>query len=295
VTACNNSGVWNEAGATLDFSIAPAYYQTRWFQGLCLLAAILIGWALYHLRMRQVAKSMSARFDERLAERTRVARELHDTLLQTIQGSKFIADGVLLDPTNDPTRLRSTLEKLSGSLDLAVQEARGALNSLRASTTQKNDLAAAFREVMDECRRDTCMETSLHLSGNAKDMHPVARDEVYRIGYEAIRNACMHSQAKQLDVALTYAQDLTLRVLDNGVGMDAVVLDKGRDGHFGLHGMRERAARIGGKLTLVSSQNAGTEVTLLVPGRAIFRKPTPSPLERFKAAVRGKDRDSRPD
>src|SRR5262249_41369281 len=89
VTACNNSGVWNEGGTTLDFSIAPAYYQTRWFQGLCLVAAILIGWALYHLRVRQVANSISARFDERLGERTRVARELHDTLLQTIQGSKF--------------------------------------------------------------------------------------------------------------------------------------------------------------------------------------------------------------
>src|SRR5215472_15240297 len=294
VTACNNSGVWNEAGTTLDFSIAPAYYQTRWFQALCLLAAILIGWALYHLRVRHVANSMSARFDERLAERTRVARELHDTLLQTIQGSKFIADGVLLDPSNDPTRLRGTLERLSGSLHLAVEEARGALNSLRASTTQKNDLAASFREVMEECKRDTCMETSMRLSGTTKDMHPVAREEVYRIGYEAIRNACMHSQAKQLDVALTYARDLTLSVRDNGIGMDPVVVSKGKDGHFGLHGMRERAARIGAKLTLVSSQNAGTEMTLLVPGRSIFRKPGTSPLEKLKAALKGQDRPSRP-
>jgi signal transduction histidine kinase len=98
---------------------------------------------------------------------------------------------------------------------------------------------------MDECRKDSCMETSLRLSGDTNDMHPVARDEVYRIGYEAIRNACMHSLAKRLDEGLTYARDLTLRVRDNGIGMDPVVLDKGKDGHFGLHGMRERAARIG--------------------------------------------------
>ena len=242
------------------------------------------------MRVRQVARAMRDRFDERLGERTRVARELHDTLLQTIQGSNIIADGALLDPSNDPTRLRGTLEKLSGLLHLAVDEARGALNSLRASTTQKNDLAASFHEVMEECKRDICMETSMHLSGRTKDMHPVARDEVYRIGFEAIRNACLHSQAKQLDVALTYARDLTLRVRDNGIGMDAVVLDKGRDGHFGLHGMRERAARIGGKLTIVSSQNSGTEMTLLVPGRNIFRKPGVSPLEKLRAAFKGHDR-----
>ena len=122
----------------------------------------------------------------------------------------------------------------------------------------------------------------------------MAREEVYRIGYEAIRNACKHSQAKQLDVALTYARDLTLRVRDNGIGMDPLVVSKGKDGHFGLHGMRERAARIGAKLTLVSSQNAGTEMTLLVPGRSIFRKPGTGLFEKLKAALKGQDRPSRP-
>ena len=296
VAACNNSGVWNEAGATLDFSIAPVYYQTRWFQVLCLLAAIVIGWALYRLRVRQVANAMGARFDERLAERTCVARELHDTLLQTVQGSKFIVDGVLMDPSNDPAPpIRRALEKLSGSLRQATQEAREALNTLRASTIQKNDLAEALREAIEDCRRDTGMETSLHLSGDAKDMHPVAREEVYRIGYEAIRNACAHSQAKRLQVNLTYGRDLTLRVKDNGVGIDPLVADKGKDGHFGLHGMRERATRIGGKLTLVSSHGSGTKILLVVPGRNIFRKPGVSPLEKIKAALKGHDRPSSPD
>jgi len=103
-------------------------------------------------------------------------------------------------------------------------------------------------------------------------MHPIARDEIYHIGYEAIRNACEHSSANELEIALTYAQDLTLRVSDNGRGIEATVLTEGKKGHFGLQGMRERAERIGSKLTLVSSPDSGTEMTLVVPGNVIFRK-----------------------
>jgi signal transduction histidine kinase len=107
-------------------------------------------------------------------------------------------------------------------------------------------------------------------------MHPIVRDEIYRIGYEAIRNASMHSEASRLAVELRYADDLTLRVSDNGSGIDPVIADRGKDGHFGLQGMQERAARIGGNLTLESSSNSGTEIRLVVPGRIIFRKTTPA-------------------
>jgi signal transduction histidine kinase len=101
-------------------------------------------------------------------------------------------------------------------------------------------------------------------------MHPIVRDEIFRISYEAIRNACAHSMSTQLEVGLNYSQELTVRVRDNGVGIDPAVLEKGKQGHFGLQGMRERAARIGSKLTVVSSPSAGTEVTLVVPGRIVF-------------------------
>ena len=290
VAACNNSGVWNEAGAAFDFSIAPAYYQTRWFQFLCVLGAILVGWELYRLRVRRVVGAISARFDERLAERARVARELHDTLLQTVMGSKYVVDGVLLDPSNDPLRMRRALEKLSGSLDLATHEARNAVNTLRASTVQKNDLAEALREAIEDCRRDPSMEASLYLSGDAKDMHPVVREEVYRIGLEAVRNACKHSQTARLEVSLSYGRDLTLCVSDIGIGIDPRVVDKGKEGHVGLHSMRERAARIGGKLTMVSSQASGTKITVVVPGNHIFRKPGASLLEKLREIVTGQDR-----
>lgn len=117
------------------------------------------------------------------------------------------------------------------------------------------------------------MAVKFSVTGDSREMHPVVRDEVYRIGYEAIRNACLHSAATQLEIELTYGQDLALRVTDNGVGIDSIVVDRGKNGHFGLQGMRERAIRIGGKLTLVSSSASGTEIKFAVPGEIIFQKP----------------------
>jgi signal transduction histidine kinase len=119
------------------------------------------------------------------------------------------------------------------------------------------------------------VEVSFSVVGDAKELHPIVRDEVYRIGYEAIRNACTHSGASRLEVELGYADNLTLRVSDNGTGIDPAIADRGKDGHFGLQGMRERAARIGGKLTLGSSSNVGTEIKLIVPNGIVFRKTTP--------------------
>ena len=209
VIASNNDGVWNEKGATLDFSIAPAWFQTRWFLGLCVLSGAFLIWALYRLRVQQIRKSLSARFDERLAERTRMARELHDTFLQTLQGSKLVADDAL-EKSSDPVQMRRAMEKLSGWLEEAVQEGRVALNSLRASITQKNDLAEAFERATEECLLVGPVEVSFSVTGQAKEMHPVVRDELYRVGYEAIRNACAHSRGSRLEVGLKYGHDLTL-------------------------------------------------------------------------------------
>jgi signal transduction histidine kinase len=115
------------------------------------------------------------------------------------------------------------------------------------------------------------MEVSLQVAGQAREMHPVVRDEVYRIGYEAVRNACVHSQATELRVELSYGQDLCLRISDNGAGIPADILQRGKPGHFGLQGMRERAARIMGKLSVESSAGPGTAITLTVPGGIIYR------------------------
>ena len=269
VIASNNDGVWNEHGAALTFTVAPAWYQTSWFRCLCIVAGTFVVWTLYRLRLRKVANALGARFDERLAERTRIARDLHDTFLQTVQGSKLVADHAL-ERSTDPDRMRQSLEQLSDWLTRAIQEGRAALNSLRTSTTQRNDLADALRRVTENDFVPRSMAVKFLVVGEAREMHPIVRDEVYRIGYEAIRNACLHSSATQLEIELRYSQELTMRVLDNGVGIDPAIAVEGRDGHFGLQGMRERAARIGGTLTMKTS-GSGTEIRLVVPGGVIFQ------------------------
>jgi signal transduction histidine kinase len=270
VIACNNDGIWNEQGALLAFSVAPAWYQTNWFRLLSFITGLFALWVLYRLRLRKIATAMSTLFDERLAERTRIARELHDTLLQTIQGSKMVADDAL-EQSADPVRLRRAVEQLSNWLGQAVNEGRAALNSLRSSTTEKNDLAEALQRAIETCRILGSVLPTFTKAGNSREMHPIVRDEVYRIGYEAIRNACMHSGGTHLDVELRYGHDLVVRVKDDGQGIAATIIAEGKEGHFGLHGMRERAVRIGAKLTIVSTANSGTEIVLMVPGDIAFR------------------------
>ena len=238
------------------------------------LGVVLAGLA-HRLRVRQISRQMSARFEERLAERTRVARELHDTFLQTVQGSKLVVDHALKDSSNHE-RVVKALEQLSKWLDQATEEGRTALNSLRSTTTQKNNLVESFRRAIDECSSGGSAEISFSVTGNPREVHPVVRDEIYRIGYEALRNACVHSGADRLEVTLEYAHDLTLRISDNGVGMEADVVEQGREGHFGLQGMRERAERIGGKFSIVSAANSGTVITLVVPGHMDLRPQRPT-------------------
>jgi signal transduction histidine kinase/streptogramin lyase len=270
VVARNDAGVWNEAGATLDFSIAPAWFQTRSFSAAMVIGLLLTATALYRIRVRQIATSMKARFDERLAERTRVARDIHDTLLQTVQGSKLVADHALKD-ASDHGQLVRAMEQVAVWLAQANEEGRAALNSLRGcSTSEPNDLADAFRRALDECRVRANMEVSLSVLGDGMDLHPVVLDEIYRIGYEAIGNAGRHSMGTAVNVRLEYAGDLTLRIRDDGVGVDPAVLEKGKDGHFGLRGMRERAERIGGRFAIETAPRSGTAVTLVVPGRVAY-------------------------
>jgi len=293
VIASNNDGVWNEDGASLNFTLTPAFSQTNLFRLLCVVSGVFIVCVIYQMRVLQISRAVGARFDERLAERTRMARDLHDTFLQTIQGSKLVADDAL-DLSADPIRMRRAMEQLSLWLGTATQEGQAALNFLRTATTQTNDLAEALRRATEDGLIPGSMAVAFSVVGDAKEMHPIVRDEIFRIGYEAIRNACTHSGASRLEIELRYARDLTLRVDDNGTGIDPAISDRGKDGHFGLRGMRERTARIGGKLTLMSSSNSGTEIKLVVPGRIIFRKMLGrrSLSTRIRALLRSRDQPS---
>ena len=270
VLACNNDGIWNELGASLVFNVAPAWFQTTWFRVLWVTSALILLWGIYQLRVRSLAKAIGARFDERLDERTRMALELHDTFLQTVQGSKMVADDAL-DPASDQLRMRHALERLSLWLGQAVNEGRAALHALRVSTTERNHLAEFLDRTAREHSQRSTISVALTVIGDAKDLHPIVRDEIARIAEEAIRNACLHSKANQLSIELHYARDLTLSITDNGIGIDPDVVEMGKAGHFGLQGMRERSARIQAKITMKSTLNAGTEMILRVPGNVVYR------------------------
>ena len=293
VIACNNDGIWNTEGATIAFSVAPAWYQTTWFKVVVMMFAVFVTWVIYRLRVEQVAGSIRSRFDERLAERTRLARELHDTFLQTIQGSKMIADDAL-DSNPDLPRMRHTMGQLSAWLGQATQEGRAALNSLRTSTLERDGLARALRHSTEVEVLPSSMAVAFYVTGEAKEIHPIVRDEVYRIGHEAIHNSLVHSKASRLEVELKYAQDLSVRVKDNGIGIDPAVLEKGKEGHFGITGMKERAARIGGKLIMVSSPS-GTEITVVVPSEIALRTVRTTRFERFVSLFKGVGRQIGPD
>ena len=267
VKSCNNDGVWNERGAEFVFVIAPAWYQAIWFRSFSLVLAIFLGYLFYLFRLRQYDSTVRMRFNERLEERTRIARDLHDTLLQTIQGSKLVADGVQ-DYLDDPPRARRTLITLSRWLSQAMDEGRAALESLR-STAQAEELSEALRHAAETSAPDS-MQVSFIIRGKAVVMHPVARDEVYRVALEAIRNACIHSRASLLTIELHFGRDFMIKVNDNGRGFNPNLVHSGKPGHFGISGMKERASRIGARVSFATASGNGTGFCLVVPGRVIF-------------------------
>jgi signal transduction histidine kinase len=271
VMARNNSGVWNTEGASLDFSIAPAYYQTFWFRALCLAAFLGLLWTLHQLRLRRLAREFNMRLEERVNERTRIARDLHDTLLQSFHGLllRFQTVFMLL-----PDRVMEAKERLASAIDQAAQaitEGRDAVQDLRSSASVTNDLAAAIgalgQELATQENGNYRPVFQIDVEGATRDLHPILRDEVYRIAAEALRNAFRHAQARQVEVEIDYGErELRLHVRDDGKGIDAKILQgETPAGHFGLHGMRERAESGGGRLEVWSELDSGTEVELSIP------------------------------
>ena len=269
VTACNNSGVWNSQGAALSFTILPAWYQTVWFGLFALLALALLCYALYRHRMRQYVAAMRERFNERLDERTQIARNLHDTLLQTIQGSKMVADQARSD-LSDPGKTEKYLNRLSEWLDRASHEGRAALESLRVTNAGTVDLAESIQRGIEELQIKCEIAISFLVRGTPCKIHPVVRQEIFMIAYEAIGNACRHSGGQNVAVQLSYEGGVGLSIVDDGQGIDEQTLKSGKSGRFGLTGMRERAQRIHATLNILSSPGKGTKVALIVPGKMIF-------------------------
>ena len=276
VAASNNSGVWNEAGTTLEFSIAPAYYQTSWFAALLVIATAALLWEAYRLRVAHIARQFDRTLDARVSERTRIARDLHDTLLQSFHGVLLRLHTVsqLLDsrPTVAQEMLDSTIKQVAD----AVTEGRDAVQGLRSSTIERNDLALAISALGAELTGPTAATSDRHSMSPSKarreELHPILRDEIYKIAAEALRNAFRHAHAGRVEVEIRYdTEQFRLRVRDDGQGIDPEVLaNQGREGHYGLRGMPERAALIGGKLAVWSEVGAGTEVELRLPARIAY-------------------------
>jgi signal transduction histidine kinase len=275
VIASNNSGIWNEQGDTLEFFVDPAYYQTSWFRALCATAFLVSLWGAYQYRMRRLHHDFEMTVEARVGERTRIARDLHDTLLQSFHGLllRFQTVSLLLPerPIEAKEKLDSAIEQAAG----AITEGRDAVQGLRASTVERNDLALAISTLGEEFENDSSNHRPatfrVSVEGQARDLHPILRDEIYKIAAEALRNAFHHAQAKQVEVEIRYDDEFRLRVRDDGKGIDAAVLSRhGLEGHYGLRGMRERATLIKGKLAVWSEVNEGTEVELRVPANAAY-------------------------
>jgi signal transduction histidine kinase len=274
VIACNNDGVWNEDGAVLDFSIAPAFYQTGWFLALCAVSAMALLYTLYMLRVRQLARQFEVRMEERVGERTRIARELHDTLLQTFQAVllKFHA---LTYQLPDRPEVRKILDTVIDQASQAVTEGRDAVQRLRSSTVVTNDLARAIRTLGAElvaAQSSNSPDFLVSVEGTPRDLAPILRDDVYRIACEAVRNAIQHAQAGRIEVLIRYdRRQLQLRIRDDGKGIDPKVLEAGaRTGHYGLPGLYERAKIVGGRLTFRSQPGSGTEIELTVQASVAY-------------------------
>ncbi|MFC4311733.1 two-component regulator propeller domain-containing protein [Steroidobacter flavus] len=269
VQAATSRGSWGEPGAEVAIEIRPPWWGTWWFRGLLVLLGLAVIRALYILRIRQIAHGFDIRLEERVSERTRIARELHDSLLQSFQGLIFRLQAVhALLPDRTP-EAAALLEKSLDHGDRAIAEARSAVHDLRSNAPVASDLSDALTALGQELCDDGLGSHSFRVvvEGAARPIAPLVRDEVYRIAREALRNAAQHSQARHIEAELHYGENaFVLRLRDDGVGIDAnVVHEAQRAGHWGLQGMRERAEALGARLDVWSELNAGTEIELSIP------------------------------
>ena len=273
VAASNNDGVWNNTGASISFAIAPAFYQTGWFYALCALVGLGMLSGLYRVRMRQVAAQVRSRLEARLSERERIARELHDTLLQGMQGLiwRFQAATDRI-PAGEPAR--QLMEKSLDRADSLLAESRDKVKDLRPSAHDVADLAQALATEGEQFAELHPAKFRVSVQGAARDLHPIVREEGFLICREALANAFQHARAQTIEAEVTYGdRTLNVRIRDDGQGIGTAVLDAGsRPGHFGLIGMRERAKKLGGQIEVWSSAGAGTEVDLRIPAQVAYRR-----------------------
>jgi ligand-binding sensor domain-containing protein/signal transduction histidine kinase len=277
VQGSNNRGVWNEQGTALHLQILPPWWGTWWFRAVCAVVFLAMLSLAYQFRVRDLQREFNVRLGERLEERGRIARELHDTLLQSFQGLMFsfqAARNLLPGRTDEAIY---TLERAIREGDEAIAEGRDAIQGLRANPALESNLEHLLTAAGKELARSSSAEREppafqVVVEGGRKPLSPLLQDEVYRIAREILRNAFCHAHASRIEAEIAYdRQFFRLRIRDNGKGIEGKVLEaRARQGHFGLPGVRERAKRIGAKWKLWSELGAGTEAELTVPARIAY-------------------------
>ncbi len=279
--ASNSDGVWNGSEAVVAVTVAPAFWQTWWFRSACVLVVGSGTLLLYRFRLHRLTHQMNVRFEERLAERTRIAQELHDTLLQGFLSASMqlhVADDRL--PDNSP--VKPMVSRVLALMRDVIEDGRNTLRGLRSRSSELRDLAQAFSRIPEELSLQQQIEYRVIVEGQPRPLHPVIRDDVYRIGREALVNSFRHAQASSIEVEIEYgAKQFRVNVRDNGFGIDPQVLRSGREGHWGLSGMRERAERIGARLTVWTRPAGGTEIELSVPAALAFESKSANGASRW--------------
>jgi signal transduction histidine kinase len=270
VIAANSDGVWNLEGAVLEFSIPPTFLQSKVFLVLCILAAAGLLTLLFRARLMQLSARMKTQLEARMLERERIARELHDTLLQGFQGLMLrfqsVADSI---PPEQPAR--TLIEDTMVRGDQVLAEGRDRVRKLRGTEIVEN-LPSALREHAKRIASGAALDITVAVEGTPRTLHPVVNDELIAIGSEAVANAVKHAMASKIELVVAYRRGgLDVSIRDDGVGIERAVLEKGRQGHFGLAGMRERAQRIQAAFA-VSSSGAGTQVGIGVPASVAYAR-----------------------
>ena len=261
VLAANNDGVWNDTGASVEIRVLPHLWQTWWFRTLLVLAVLLLSYQIYRMRVRNV----ELRFNAVLAERTRIAREIHDTLAQDIVGISVQLELVsrLLGSSVDAARTQ--LDAARGLVKSSLTEARSSIWNLRSAAGAADDLPARMNRTFTQAAAQSTSKVRFQVRGTYRAAPPAIEDQLLRVSQEAVNNAVHHANASTIDVTLSYdARSVQLSVDDDGAGFlhDEVTFVQG--GHFGLKGMQERAAEIGGILRIDTQPAKGTRISLRV-------------------------------
>jgi signal transduction histidine kinase len=260
VIAGKTDGAWNQAGAAFSFYLKPPFYRTPLFAAIVVVFAMLLAWLMYWLRMR----GLRARYSAVLAERNRISRDIHDTLAQNLAGIALQLDAVHMQLPDVKNGLRERLDEACNLTRYSLAEARLAIADLRTDELECPELAAALPKIARRVAAD--LQTRVQVVGAPRKLSPAMERDLLRIFQEALVNVVKHAHARTVDVELRYAPDsLALRVRDDGRGFDPESLSPAGSGHYGLIGMRERAERIGGHLTLNSRPGEGTEMLVEVP------------------------------